>query len=161
MTREEIQKEMDQLSEAKEEVLFQLEKATGEKEQAEAKIEELNGRLSALLAGNALKRIPSSKAVREIVQVKREKSRLNRVIEDYPFLKAGLEGARKVYSQHRFEVLTRKNDRWNEYDRLKAEILANPHDRHHDLREGKLLRLAAHPDLDCLADAKAFLKGVR
>jgi hypothetical protein len=161
MTKEEIQNEMDQLKEAKQEVLLQLEKAAKETELARANIEELNGRLSTLLAGIALKRIPNSSGIKEIAPIKREKARQNRVIEDYPFLKAGLEAVRKEYSPHSFGMLQRKLDAWSEYERVKAEILAHPHDRHHHGREAKLLRLAAHPDLNLQSETEAFLKDLQ
>lgn len=161
MRREEIQKEMEQLSEAKQKVLLQLEKATREREQADVIIKGIDERLPSLLAGIALKTVPSSKGMKEIGQIKREKARQNGIVDNYRFLKAGLESELKKYSQHRFEVLTRKMDRWNEYDRLKEEMLVNPSDRHHHRKEVKLLGLAAHPDLGCLEDAQAFLDGLK
>jgi len=161
MNRAEIQRAEDELKAKKEEVITALAKAKKEKEQADARIKEIDALLSGLLADISLKKIPNSKGMKQLVTLKREKARQSRVIETYGYLKPGLEAELKKYSPHCFEVLLRKKDLWNGYEKVKAEISANPRDRHHDLREAKLLRLATHPDLDCVEDAKAFLRKLK
>lgn len=159
MKREEIEREQQKLMAEKQEIFIQVERALKEKEQAEARIIELDALLPKLLADIALKKIPSSPGMRQLVQNKRERGKQQRIIDRYEPLKIGLQAAGNKFRTP-LRVLDRNTQWWNLYDKTKSEILANPHDRNHELREAKLRRLANHVDLNCGPDAEEFLKGL-
>lgn len=159
MNRLEIEEGLKKLAAEKEEVVLALQRAEREHTQAQTKIKELDEALPDLLASIALREGSSSKLMREVVINGRARDKEQRVIDRYPFLKEGLDRkAKKLNSPNRGPKLIRNKDRWNEYDKVKAEISAHPYDRNHSSRESKLLGLAFHPDLNATEDAGAFLK---
>ena len=158
--RNEIRRRFDDLRNEKQKITVIREKARTEKEEAERQSLELDKRLPELLANIGLGRITKARGMKELVRIKREKIRLREIIEHYPFFDEGLRREEAKIS-HRGSKIAMAESKLNEYTKIKDQILANPHDRHSDIRESKLTRLATDPALNCSEDAETFLKNLK
>ena len=145
-----VEKMKSDLKEETQQVNEVLAQVRGEMEQAKKELADLEAKLPKFLVQFYLKEIPKA----EISKTKKRRKELREFLEDYPFISAGLGDHLKTFSTRGTQIfLLEKQIR--RYETLKTELF----NRHRTDLENELMGLSQ--ELDCLADAKAFLNSLK
>jgi ElaB/YqjD/DUF883 family membrane-anchored ribosome-binding protein len=145
-----VEKMKSDLKEETQQVNEVLAQVRGEMEKAKKELADLEAKLPKFLVQFYLREIPKA----EISKTKKRRKELREFLEDYPFISAGLGDHLKTFSTRGTQIfLLEKQIR--RYETLKTELF----NRHRTDLENELMGLSQ--ELDCLADAKAFLNSLK